>query len=182
MDFFNLQLIKVLDFEDNALTLLPEVHNFLLLEKLSVTKNRLSKLPASIGACSRLKSLYADNNRIQQILFTFEELSQLQLLNLAHNEVTAIHDSIGCCASLQILHLHYNHLITLPYTVGLLTQLCRLTLHDNPSVGVPKQILSAGIDVAVGFLKKMLDANESKQMWLNNLHLYLAPHPPLTLF
>jgi Leucine-rich repeat (LRR) protein len=99
---------------------------------------------------------------------------QLQLLNLAHNEVTAVHSSIGCCSSLEILHLHYNHLITLPYTIGLLTKLSRLTLHDNPSVGIPKQIISAGIDIAVDFLKKMLDANESKQMWLNNLHLCVA--------
>ena len=100
---------------------------------------------------------------------------QLQLLNVAHNEITSIHASIGCCSSLEILHLHYNHLITLPYTVGLLTNMSRLTLHDNPSVCVPKQILSAGTDIAVDFLKKMLDANESKQMWLNNLHLCVTP-------
>ena len=88
-----------------------------------------------------------------------------------------VHSSIGFASSLEILHLHYNHLVTLPYTIGLLTNLTRLTLHDNPSVGIPKQVLSAGIDIAVSFLKKMLDANESKQIWLNNMHLYTVPLP-----
>jgi leucine-rich repeat protein SHOC2 len=177
MDIFNLHLIKVIDFEDNALTVLPEVHNFLLLERLSITKNRLTKLPSSLGGCKRLKSLYADNNRIQQLMFTFEQLTELQLLNVAHNELSAIHPSIGNCASLQILHLHYNHLVTLPYTIGLLSKLIRLTIHDNPSISVPKQVLAAGIDVAVDFLKKMLDADESKQIWLNNMHLFVVPLP-----
>jgi leucine-rich repeat protein SHOC2 len=165
------------DFEANALAVLPEVHNFVLLERLNVTKNRLTKLPASIGSCCHLKSLYADGNRIQQILFTFENLTQLQLFNLSHNELPMVHSSIGFASSLEILHLHYNHLVTLPYTIGLLTNLTRLTLHDNPSVGIPKQVLSAGIDIAVSFLKKMLDANESKQIWLNNMHLYTVPLP-----
>jgi Leucine-rich repeat (LRR) protein len=177
LDIFDLQFIKVLDFEDNALTFLPELRSFALLERLSVTKNRLTKLPESIGGCCRLDSLYADNNRIQEIHFTYEQLLELRLVNLAHNEMCALDPSIGCCSSLEILHLHYNHLITLPYTIGLLTKLTRLTLHDNPSVGIPKQVLSAGIDVAVDFLKKMLDANEKKQIWLNNMHLYTVPLP-----
>lgn len=177
LDVFDLQNIKVLDFEENSLTVLPEVHNFHLLERLSVTKNRLTKLPSSIGSCSRLKSLYADNNRIQQLMFTFEQLTDLQLLNIAHNEISAVHSSIGCCLSLEVLHLHYNHLITLPYTVGLLSNLSRLTIHDNPSVSVPKQVIAAGTDIAVDFLKKMLDANESKQIWLNNMHLITVPLP-----
>jgi hypothetical protein len=110
-------------------------------------------------------------------MFTFEQLTALQLLNIAHNELSAVHSSIGCCLSLEILHLHYNHLITLPYTVGLLSNLSRLTIHDNPSVSVPKQVIAAGIDIAVDFLKKMLDANESKQIWLNNMHLITVPLP-----
>jgi Leucine-rich repeat (LRR) protein len=77
LDIFGLQFIKTLDFEGNMLSALPDFHNFRLLERLSVTKNRLSQLPASIGGCCHMVSLYADHNRIQQIQFTFESLTQV---------------------------------------------------------------------------------------------------------
>jgi hypothetical protein len=87
------------------------------LEVLLVPKNRLTKLPDTIGY-----------------------LSNLQELDAAYNEIDYITPFIGYLVKLRVLTLEFNNISRLPPQIGRLTELVALDLMLNPFRVLPAEI------------------------------------------
>ena len=94
--------LEYLDALCRVLFLLPN------LQELTLSHNRLTALPESLGG-----------------------LQNLQLLNLSDNQLTTLPESLGNLQNLQTLNLRNNQLTALPESLGNLQGLRNLYLSDN---------------------------------------------------
>ena len=117
--------LEYLDALCRVLFLLPN------LQELTLSHNRLTALPESLGG-----------------------LQNLQLLNLSDNQLTTLPESLGNLQNLQTLNLYNNQLTALPESLGNLPNLQNLYLSDNQLTNpdqnpVVKKLRRAGRYVSV---------------------------------
>ena len=94
------------------------------LEQLSITRSwrgsSLTRIPDSIGECSKLRSL----------------------LVTGHYQLKSVSSEIGKCVSLQHVSFQGSALSTLPYSMQSLKQLKYLNVANTPMKYIPKQLLA----------------------------------------
>lgn len=95
--------------------------NFMFLETLHLSYNKLKVLPAEIG-----------------------QLRRLTHLDLTGNEISELPAEIGMLTKLQTLVLVDNNIRNLPYEMGYLYRLDKLVVPGNPLNEVLKAQISAG--------------------------------------
>ncbi|KAL7384986.1 hypothetical protein ABVT39_013087 [Epinephelus coioides] len=149
----------------NRLNSLPaSVSLFCNLEFLDISNNGLSAICESITRLTRLRTLIAKNNRLDEFSLPkefgslqlevlnfsgnrFEEiplqcmkLLRLQSLSLGGNRLKSIPAEIENLTSLELLYLGGNHITAIPPEVANLPYLSYLVLCDNRIQSVPPQL------------------------------------------
>lgn len=106
------------------------------------SKNRLSRLPESIGHLTQLRVLLLHHNELIEVPDTLSLLTQLMELDLEHNKLTYLTPFIGRLKNLKILNVAHNRLVELPVQVAGLVQLEQLNVsHNHQLKTLPAEIL-----------------------------------------
>lgn len=114
---------------------------FTHLQRLNISRNRLTSLPAEIGNLGSLHFLRLDSNRLTSLPHEFERLTQLEELDLSNNQLTSLPSEIGNLTSLLRLTIFRNELTSLPHEIGNLNSLQYLTLTGNQLTSIPSEII-----------------------------------------
>lgn len=114
---------------------------------LSLDHNQLTVPPASLRQLSRSRDLYLSDNRLTALPEFISELSQLRLLT-ARN----------------------NNLSTLPKSLLQLRSLEQLYLHGNSGLGLPTEILGAGLEAVVSLRARPARPNDILTYYFENQH------------
>ena len=96
--------LKYLDALCRVLFLLPN------LQELTLSHNRLTALPESLGGLPNLQLLNLSDNQLTTLPESLGNLQNLQTLNLYNNRLTALPESLGNLPNLQYLYLSDNQL------------------------------------------------------------------------
>ncbi|MDM8526952.1 CHAT domain-containing protein [Anaerolineales bacterium HSG24] len=134
--------LQQLSLSKNRLSKLPaEIGELTSLQQLDLWNNQLSELPAEIGQLTNLQQLYLSSNKLSELPAEIGQLTSLQQLYLSSNELSELPAEIGQLTSLQQLDLNDNRLSELPAEVGQLTSLQHLNLYGNRLSELPAEIV-----------------------------------------
>ncbi len=100
------------DVSSQHLTSLPsDVLLQVNLQELNISHNDISgALPAEIRKLSKLKILYANDNRMTGVPAEIGQLSQLEMLSFKNNQLTGLPHEIGNLTHLKELDLRGNNI------------------------------------------------------------------------
>jgi len=130
----DLEGLRNLGVTNNNIETLPEEMGLKDLTSLNLQRNKIKKLPDSIGDINNLEDLNLSNNVLEVLPESIGNLKQLTDLDLGHNKLVKIPKSIGYLESLVYLDLCGNPLTTLPDSIKNLHKLENLYLeHTNIS-------------------------------------------------
>ncbi|KAM7221017.1 RAM signaling pathway domain containing protein [Rhypophila decipiens] len=101
-------------------------------ERLSLSHNALSSVPARISQCSSLRYLAARNNAFDEFPLPLCELTSLEFLDLGRNRLRKIPKEIAKLVSLKALALQDNLIESIPLGVASMATLQVLRLTGNP--------------------------------------------------
>ncbi|ADW71156.1 leucine-rich repeat-containing protein (plasmid) [Granulicella tundricola MP5ACTX9] len=107
------------------------------LKVLSLSNNRLSKLPDEIALLEQLTELDVSDNLLTELPPQIGNLSNLEMLSVGHNRLSELPPSIGQLTALRELRVNDNKLRKLPAEIGQLTKLRRLHLQQNRLTELP---------------------------------------------
>lgn len=111
---------------------LPEkVCQLTSLERLWVSHNKISSLPAQLNQLVCLREVFLHRNCLEEIPLCLCKLPSLQLLWLNNNKITSIPSEISQLTCLKRLHLDYNFIEVFPDTLCQLSGLEVLYLNNN---------------------------------------------------
>nr|WP_289057471.1 leucine-rich repeat domain-containing protein [uncultured Psychrobacter sp.] len=106
----------------------------LALEKIFISKDKISFLPENIGKLSNLKSFTIWYCPLTTLPNSIGDLSSLEILDVATNELDSLPESIGNLKNLRELRVSGNKLDSLPESIGNLKNLQHFgALSDNLS-------------------------------------------------
>ena len=131
-DFWKFSKLKILFMSDNLFTELPEVlSNCPVLEMIGFKSNQIVEVPElSIPASTRW--LILTNNKIKKLPASLGKCSKLQKVALAGNRLTALPEEMVNCNNLELLRISANLLITFPRSLLGLPKLSWLAFSGNP--------------------------------------------------
>lgn len=109
-------------------------------QKLDLSKKKLTDFPLEIMKLKNLKVLNLGKNKIRLIPKEIGELQQLEDLILTGNKLTVLPEEIGLLKNLRRLDLSRNDIVSLPPEVGKLQNLEVLDLWDNELSDLPDEI------------------------------------------
>jgi Leucine-rich repeat (LRR) protein len=133
--------LKRLELGKNKLTALPaEIGAFRNLQILLVSRNRLTTLPTTIGQLQSLVNLDLDYNRLEALPAEIGRLRELRKLYVNKNQLTALPTTIGELQELRSLYVTSNQLTALPTTIGELQKLTILFVNMNQLGALPEAI------------------------------------------
>jgi len=139
--FVGLTHLQKLFLSKNRLTSLPpSIGRLTSLQKLFLSNNKLTSLPPEIGQLRSLRELFLSNNRLTELPAEIRNLTSLQKLSLSNNRLTSLPPEIGQLRSLRELFLSNNRLTELPAEIENLTSLERLNLGSNRLAYLPPEI------------------------------------------
>ncbi|KWB49315.1 protein kinase [Burkholderia ubonensis] len=133
--------LETLDLTGNALSTLPDdLPRLSRLRILFASDNRFTELPEVLGACPQLSMIGFKANRIRTVSGKSLPLL-LRWLILTDNEVDTLPAEIGNCAHLQKLMLAGNRLRTLPESMSACSRLELVRLSANQLRALPDWLL-----------------------------------------
>ena len=109
--------------------------------------------PDSIGNLVNLTALDLGANVLTALPDSIGNLTSLTTLYLGYNLLSTIPDSIGNLVNLTRLTLRGNTITVLPDSLGELSNLARLSIEDNALTNIGPEVLSAGTQAVLAFLK-----------------------------
>ncbi|XP_023837379.2 leucine-rich repeat-containing protein 58 [Salvelinus sp. IW2-2015] len=134
--------LEFLDISNNGLSVICEGITWLTkLRTLIAKNNRLDEfsLPKEFGSLP-LEVLNLSGNRFEEIPAQFLKLQRLQSLSLGGNRLQSIPAEIENLTSLEMLYLGGNLITSIPPELANLPYLSYLVLCDNRIQGVPPQL------------------------------------------
>ncbi|XP_029385698.1 leucine-rich repeat-containing protein 58 [Echeneis naucrates] len=134
--------LEVLDISNNGLTAIGEgITRLTRLKTLIAKNNRLDELslPKQFGSL-QLEVLNFSGNRFEEIPLECTKLQRLQSLSLGGNRLKSIPAEIENLSSLELLYLGGNLISAIPPEVANLPYLTYLVLCDNRIQSVPPQL------------------------------------------
>ncbi|EDW33295.1 GL20131 [Drosophila persimilis] len=173
--------VNVVQLKDNRLGEVPKDLNMLseLLTQLDLTKNQISYIPTSMSQFSKLAHFKVPCNLLRDLPMEFGGLQMLCTLDISFNrferlprcigdlqslETLLAHDNhikdidaseagLGALKNLQVLDLSNNDIRQVPPILGNLQNIRELYLMGNPLRQPRHQILSAGTNAILAFLR-----------------------------
>ncbi|KIQ16008.1 protein kinase [Variovorax paradoxus] len=134
--------LETLNLSGNALDALPDdLGRLHKLRELFCSDNRFTKLPESIGQCSKLDIVGFKANSIANVPAAALPAS-LRWLILTDNQIEELPDTLGHCTRLQKLMLAGNRLSRLPDPMAALQRLELLRISANRFESLPDWLLS----------------------------------------
>lgn len=158
----NRNLVK-LNMMENLITLSDLKQGNPSLRDMNLSRNHITRVPASIGKFPAMRKLMFNGNRISSVDPAIARLTGLENLGFYQNELTAIPPAvmsltnlrtidlyynkisdldpgIGRLQNLRVLYLSHNNLSELPSAIGNLRSLEELYVHDNKLKSIPPEI------------------------------------------
>ncbi|MDF3836286.1 leucine-rich repeat-containing protein kinase family protein [Cupriavidus basilensis] len=168
------ETLEILDLSGNALSMLPDdLPRLTRLRILFASNNRFTELPEVLGACPQLSMIGFKANRIRKV--SGRSLpQQLRWLILTDNEIEALPAEIGNCSRLQKLMLAGNRLRTLPAEMAACARLELVRLSANRLSGLPGWLVRlprlAWLAYAGNPLSAALEATASAGTPVDDIH------------
>lgn len=125
--------LRVLQLSHMAMKKVPQsVRSAETLYRLDISCNRIGDLiDAGLDHLPHLKSLYLQNNRMENLPWYFPRLQSLRYLNISNNKFGHVPEVILKMTELVDLDISFNMIETLPDDIGSLQSLERLILVGN---------------------------------------------------
>ncbi len=111
-------------------------------EKLILSRNKLTSVPDNIGNFPNLKELQLAENNIEtaNISPAIAQLKQLEVLSFYKNQLDSLPEFLLNFPELIELDLYYNKIEKIPEGIAQLTKLERLYLANNKLYSIPDEI------------------------------------------
>ncbi|GAB1603114.1 7-like isoform X1 [Argonauta hians] len=124
--------LQKLCLSDNEITTIPAAIGSLInLDVLDISKNGIIDLPDNIKSCKHLRSLEASVNPLGKLPEGITQLLNLRELYLNDTFLDFLPGNFGRLTKLKVLELRENHLKTLPKSFSRLVELERLDVGNN---------------------------------------------------
>ncbi|KAI1388686.1 putative cell morphogenesis protein Sog2 [Hypoxylon trugodes] len=126
------------------------------LERLALSHNKLSSLPARFSECTHLRYLNLRANLIKEFPLSLCDIKSLEILDMGRNKIRVLPPEIAKLTSLKVLALQKNRVEELPLCLADMVSLQMLRLDGNDIRFPPKEVLQvqAGSPPNEGFLEK----------------------------
>ncbi|PKK50683.1 hypothetical protein CI102_8103 [Trichoderma harzianum] len=111
------------------------------LERLALSHNQLSSLPARFAECVSLRYLNIRGNQIKEFPLPLCELKSLEILDLGRNQLRVLPPDIARLSSLKVLSIPKNQIRELPVCLAEMTSLQVLKFDGNPISFPPRDAL-----------------------------------------
>ncbi|KAF4123645.1 Leucine-rich repeat (LRR) protein [Geosmithia morbida] len=111
------------------------------LERLALSHNQISSLPARFSECTSLRYLNIRANQIVDFPMPLCDLRSLEILDLGRNQLRALPPDIVRLSSLKVLSVRKNELRELPLCLADMASLQVLKFEGNPLVFPPRDAL-----------------------------------------
>ena len=130
---------KVLDLSFNRLVQVQDTFflQFLNLQRLNLSNNAITLLPATIGSCVQLRQIFLDSNQLSSIPEQLCSLPHLEKLTLHNNALTQLPAALGKLKQLKSLTVNSNSLKSLPEFLSACSTLHELNAADNQLTAIP---------------------------------------------
>jgi internalin A len=130
-----------LDLSGERLTEIPaEIFKLISLTNLDLSRNQITEIPVAIEKLTKLTYLNLWNNQITEIPVVIEKLTNLTNLDLSDNQITEISVAIEKLTNLTYLDLRANQITEIPVAIEKLTNLTNLNLWSNQITEIPVAI------------------------------------------
>jgi hypothetical protein len=113
------------------------------MEYIYYQRNKMTRLPRSIGVLTRLVYLCADHNMLVAIPDEVGSLVNLRELGVSHNRIKALPKQLGNCTQMRRLALQHNRLESVPGSIGKMPVLDVLRLESNEIAELPEELMGA---------------------------------------
>ncbi|OTA55285.1 putative cell morphogenesis protein Sog2 [Hypoxylon sp. EC38] len=126
------------------------------LERLALSHNRLSSLPARFSECTHLRYLNLRANLIKEFPLSLCDIKSLEILDMGRNKISVLPPEIVKLTSLKVLALQKNRIEELPLCLADMVSLQMLRLDGNNITFPPREVLQvqASSPPNEGFLEK----------------------------
>ncbi|KAI2775833.1 RAM signaling pathway protein-domain-containing protein [Daldinia loculata] len=126
------------------------------LERLALSHNKLSTLPARFSECTHLRYLNLRANQIKEFPLSLCDIKSLEILDMGRNKIRILPPEISKLASLKVLALQKNRIEELPLCLADMVSLQMLRLAGNDIKFPPREVLQvqASSPPSEGFLEK----------------------------
>jgi adenylate cyclase len=112
------------------------------LYQLDISCNRIADLGTGLDRIPELRSLKAQNNRMEKLPWYFPRLRALKYLNISNNKFKQLPSVVTEMTSLVDLDFSFNMISELPPEIGRLTALERLIIVGNQVSDLPSECTS----------------------------------------
>ncbi|KAK4198452.1 RAM signaling pathway protein-domain-containing protein [Triangularia verruculosa] len=110
-------------------------------ERLAISHNILTALPAKFSQCTSLRYLAARSNSFEVFPLALCDLTSLEFLDVGRNRLRELPPDISRMTSLKALSVQENLITRLPASIANMVSLQRLRFTGNPITYPPKEIL-----------------------------------------
>lgn len=131
-DFKKFKKLKIAFFSDNVFTELPDVLSECpLLEMIGFKANQIANISEK-AISKNVRWLILTNNRISKLPHSIGHCTRLQKVALAGNLISELPASMANCQNLELLRISANQLKEIPTWLWSLPKLAWLAYSDNP--------------------------------------------------
>ena len=140
--------LTMIGFKSNQIVEIPEDALPLHIQWLTLTDNRIEKLPKSIGKCTYLQKCMLAGNRLQELPEELAQCKNLELLRVSANQLTSIPSWLYQLPRLSWLALSGNPVTYKPTSKDHLPMVdwSRITVEEQLGAGASGVISKAKID------------------------------------
>ncbi|KAI8959436.1 RAM signaling pathway protein-domain-containing protein [Daldinia sp. FL1419] len=111
------------------------------LERLALSHNKLTTLPARFSECTHLRYLNLKGNQIREFPLSLCDIKSLEILDMGRNKIRILPPEIAKLGSLKVLALQKNRIQGLPLCLSEMVSLQMLRLAGNDITFPPKEVL-----------------------------------------
>ncbi|KFA74642.1 hypothetical protein S40288_03203 [Stachybotrys chartarum IBT 40288] len=111
------------------------------LERLALSHNQLTSLPARFSECTSLRYLNIRGNQLKEFPLLLCDLKSLEVLDLGRNQLRVLPPDIVRLTSLKVLSVHKNQIRELPLCLAEMGSLQVLKYEENPISFPPRDAL-----------------------------------------
>ncbi|KAH7321009.1 putative cell morphogenesis protein Sog2 [Stachybotrys elegans] len=111
------------------------------LERLALSHNQLTTLPARFSECTSLRYLNIRGNQLKEFPMALCDLKSLEILDLGRNQLRVLPPDIVRLTSLKVLSVPKNQIRELPVCLAEMGSLQVLKYEENPIVFPPRDAL-----------------------------------------